>query len=299
MNKKKITKKIKQYLLISFGVLLLDLGFYFFIEPSKIVLGGMMGISIILEPFYTQLGTWFTTSLFLLIANVITLIIGGFLLGKDFFVKTIFSSVFSPFVVFILESFFDPNLFLKEISESGYYLISLVCGSLLSGLGLGIAIKNNGSTGGMDVIQRMMSKYMHIPYSKTMYLTDWVIVFISGFTFAEVFSFNIEKIVYGIAGVFLISILIDAIILNAKRRRTAYIITNKPEDVKSFIYEKINRGVTYVDVKGGYSGSKMTMIVCTMEKNEAYRLTQMLDSIDPESFCFITSTREIVGEYVK
>lgn len=297
MNKKKFKKLLIQYSYIALGVILLDLGFYFFINPSKIVLGGMMGLSIILEPFYSSIGPWFTSSIFLLIANTIVLIIGGVMLGKDFFLKTIFSSLFSPLLILVFEHTVSPNFFLESVSAGGYYIVALVCGTLLSGLGLGIALKNNGSTGGLDVVQKIMSKYLHIPYSKTMYLTDWVIVLFSGFTFINGFGFNIEMVMYGLAGVFAVAILIDTIVLNAKSRRTAYIVTEHPEEVKAIIYEKINRGVTYVDVSGGYTGDHKTMVICTMEKNEAYKITQLLENVDPNAFCFVTSTKQIVGEY--
>ncbi len=298
MNKEYIKKRLIQYIYIAVGVILLDIGFYFFISPARLVLGGMMGVSVILEPFYSKLGSWFTDSIFLFIANGVVLIIGGILLGKDFFLKTIFSSVFSPLIILLFEQTCDPNFFLKEVSESGYYIIALVCSSILSGLGLGLALKHNGSTGGLDVVQKIMSKYLHIPYSKTMYLTDWVIVFISGFSFIGRFSYNIEMVIYGVLGVLAISQITDAIALNARNRRTAYIITEKPEEIKNLIYELTDRGVTFVDASGGYTGAHKTMVICTMEKNEAYKITEALKGIDPHAFCYVSATKEIVGEYL-
>ena len=297
MDKKKIRLKIKQYLLVLLGVLLLDIGFYFFMDPAKIVLGGMMGLSILLEPFYSQLGQWFTASVFLFIMNTITLIIGGICLGKDFFFKTIASSLVSPLIVFIFERLFDPNYFLNGVSAGGYYIVALICGAALSGTGLGLAIKNNGCTGGLDVVQRIMSKYMHVPHSITMYLTDGIIVILSGLVFVPTFMINIEMIIYGVLGVMAVSILIDRIVLNAKSRRTAYIITNRPNDVKKMIYDTIDRGVTFVNVEGGYTGDKKTMIMCTMDKNQAYKINEILKKDFPETFSFLTATREILGAY--
>ncbi|MDE7213368.1 MAG: YitT family protein [Anaeroplasmataceae bacterium] len=163
---------------------------------------------------------------------------------------------------------------------------------------MGIALKNNGSTGGMDVIQKVLSKYLHVPYSKTMYFTDWVIVIVSGFIFTPTFSYHIELVIYGIIGVYGISLIIDVIVLRAKVRRTAYIITDHPEEIRDFIYAKTDRGVTFVDAHGGYTGDKKTMVVCTMEKNEAYKITESLREIDPHVFCFVSTTREIVGDYL-
>ena len=298
MNKRLILKKIKQFLCVALGVIILDIGFYFFMTPSKIIMGGMTGVSILLEPLYAKIGDWFTASIFLFIVNTITLIIGGILLGKDFFVKSVFSSLFSPLVVFIFEKTnLDPNLFLQYVSDSGYYFISLICGAGLSGLGLGIALKNNGSTGGMDVIQKIMSKYMKVPYSKTMYLTDWVIVFLSGFTFASGFNFNIEMVVYGVLGVLGVSMIIDAFLLKARNRKTVHIVTTKPEEIRDMLYREVDRGVTYLSAHGAYTGEQRTMVVCAMEKHEAYKIMDLIDPIDPEAFCYVTSTKEIIGKY--
>ena len=297
MNKGNIKKIIIQYIWISIGVILLDIGFYFFMDPSKIVLGGMMGITILLEPFYSLLGSWFTPSVFLFIANLITLIIGGILLGKDFLFKTTYASFFSPFIVFIFEQFCDPLFFLKNVSDSGFYLVSLVFGTILAGFGLGLAIKNNGCTGGMDVIQRIMSKYLHVPYSKTMYVTDGIIVLLSGFTFVNAVSFNIEIVMYGLIGIFAVSVIIDKLILDARPRRTFYIVTQKPLQVKEMIYETVNRGVTIVDVIGGYTGEARQMLICTLERDEAYKIAEILKEKYPDSFSFSSGAKEIVGDY--
>jgi len=298
MNKKEIIKKkLFQYFMISLGVIILDVGFYFFLEPAKLVTGGMLGISIILEPFLLKIGSWFTTSIFLYIANVVTLIIGGIMLGKDFFIKTIYASLFSPTLIFILERTVSPNLIMDTVSQGGYCFVALILSSILCGVGIGIAIKFNGSTGGMDVVQKIMSKYLKMPMSKTMYLTDWVVVFFAGFSFVGGFSYNIEMVIYGFIAVFATSYIVDIIVLNAKTRRTAYIITQKPLDIRNAIYSYFDRGVTFSDVTGGYTGVEMTMVICTLDKSEAYRLKEYVSDIDPNAFTFITSCKEVLGEY--
>lgn len=297
MSKEKFKNLIIQYLWISLGVIILNIGFYFFLEPSKLVTGGMLGISIILEPFFESVGSWFTTSIFIYIVNIICLLIGGLLLGKDFFLKTIYASLFSPTVILILERTVPNDLIMSTVSTGGYYIVSLICSSLLCGIGIGIAIKHNGSTGGMDVIQRIMSKYLKIPMSKTMYLTDWVVVFLAGFSFIGGFGYNIELVLYGSLAVFACSYIVDVIVLNAKTRRTAYIITNMHIEIKEQIYSNFDRGVTFCDVEGGYTGESRKMVICTLDKSEAYRLRDLVKEIDPRAFTFITSCKEVVGEY--
>jgi len=297
MNKNKILKLIHQYMFIFFGIVLYDIGFYFFLSPAKIVTGGMSGLAIILEPYLLQIGSWFTTSIFLYIVNGICLILGLIFIGKDFFLKTVYATLLQPTVLLIFELTMNSNYFVDSIANN-VELICLLCGSILAGVGIGIAIKFNGSTGGMDVIQKIISKYFNVPISVAMHVSDGVVVFISGFVFNP-FVFKIEKVVYGLIGVFAIAYIIDFIALSLKPRRTMYVITKKPNEIKELIYKEINRGVTFSSVYGAYSGEELTMVICTMDKNEAYRMTSKVVEIDKEAFTFVTSCKEVKGDYTK
>ena len=297
MNKNKILKLIHQYMFIFFGIVLYDIGFYFFLSPAKIVTGGMSGLAIILEPYLLQIGSWFTTSIFLYIVNGICLILGLIFIGKDFFLKTVYATLLQPTVLLIFELTMNSNYFVDSIANN-VELICLLCGSILAGVGIGIAIKFNGSTGGMDVIQKIISKYFNVPISVAMHVSDGVVVFISGFVFSP-FGFKIEKVVYGLIGVFAIAYIIDFIALSLKPRRTMYVITKKPNEIKELIYKEINRGVTFSSVYGAYSGEELTMVICTMDKNEAYRMTSKVVDIDKEAFTFVTSCKEVKGDYTK
>ncbi len=297
MNKNKILKLIHQYMFIFFGIVLYDIGFYFFLSPAKIVTGGMSGLAIILEPYLLQIGSWFTTSIFLYIVNGICLILGLIFIGKDFFLKTVYATLLQPTVLLIFELTMSSNYFVDSITNN-VELICLLCGSILAGVGIGIAIKFNGSTGGMDVIQKIISKYFNVPISVAMHVSDGLVVFISGFVFSP-FGFKIEKVVYGLIGVFAIAYIIDFIALSLKPRRTMYVITKKPNEIKELIYKEINRGVTFSSVYGAYSGEELTMVICTMDKNEAYRMTSKVVEIDKEAFTFVTSCKEVKGDYTK
>ncbi len=297
MDKNKILKFIHQYMFIFLGIVLYDVGFYFFLSPAKIVTGGMSGLAIILEPYLQQIGTWFTTSIFLYIVNGICLILGLIFIGKDFFLKTVYATLLQPTVLLIFELTMNSNYFVDSITNN-IELICLLCGSILAGVGIGLAIKFNGSTGGMDVIQKIISKYFNVPISVAMHVSDGVVVFISGFVFNP-FAFRIEKVVYGLIGVFAIAYIIDFIALSLKPRRTMYVITKKPNEIKELIYKEINRGVTFSSVYGAYSGEELTMVICTMDKNEAYRMTSKINNIDKEAFTFVTSCKEVKGDYTK
>lgn len=283
-------KRFRQILEISLGVLSIDIAYYFFYLPSSLVTGGVSGVSIIIGDYLP-----FSPSIFMYIVNIVLLIIGLVLLGKDFFFKTVYSTVLAPTIILLFENVADSSLFMQNVTQ-GTYIIACICGSLFTALGLGLCFRNNSATGGMDVIQKIMSKYLHIPYSKTMYFTDLVVILIGGIIFSP-FGYNVEKVVYGIIAVFVTGLVVDYIALNGKSRRTAYIITNKPEIVKSIIYSKIVRGVTECDVRGGYSGDDKVMLICTLDKSQSYRLSEYVKEADSEAFTFITTTREVLGNY--
>lgn len=299
-TKKKIKKRAIQYLWISLGVVLMDLGFYFFFQPSKIVAGGVTGLSIILEPLWAN-STWFTSSIFLYIAEVVCLLLGLIFLGKDFFFKTVYAALLSPTIIFIFERFhLDGRYFYSQINGDNKYIIALICGSLLTGFGVGLAVKNNGSTGGMDVIQKIISKYARIPISQTLIFTDWGVVLISGLKLAEAgCSYSIEFVVYGILALIAEGYIIDVLALGLRPRRTVYVISDRPQEVKNLIYNELNRGVTFSPVQGAYTNKDRTMVICTMDKNEAYRIVGEIADLDPKAFTFVTSCKEVRGEYGK
>lgn len=287
-------KKLIQFLEITFGIFLLSVAYYFFLDPSKLITGGITGITIMVKDYLP-----FPPSVFMYICNFALLAIGFFLLGKEFALKTIYASIMSPTFIMIFEFTIDTDVFLKAVNPANHYFISMIAGGLLTALGLGICFRNNATTGGMDIVQKILAKYLHIPYSKTMYLTDWAIIIISGFFINKGSSFyGIEGVIYGSLCVIIIGYVVDAIALNAKTRKTAYIITSKPAEMKQMIFDLVGRGVTESDVRGGYTGNNMVMLICTLEKSEAYKIRDRIHEIDSGAFTFMSQTKEVVGDYI-
>jgi uncharacterized membrane-anchored protein YitT (DUF2179 family) len=110
-------------------------------------------------------------------------------------------------------------------------------------------------------------------------------------------NYQIENVVWGSIGVFVQGFIIHYLCTSGKSRRTVYVITNMQNEIKELIYDKLNRGVTLVDVTGGYTNEGRTMLICTMDKKEAYRITDMIKECDPEAFTFVTSCKEVKGKY--
>lgn len=277
-------KDLLGYFEMSLGVILVSLGFYFFMSPLQLVTGGVMGLSII---FHNLFG--FSEAIFLYIANTIMLFVGLIFLGKDFFFKTIYATILSPTIVAILELCGVKNtLIINEITETSPLLVGAICATIMSGIGLGIVIKHGSSTGGMDVLQKIISKYFKIPFSVAMYVTDGIIILLG-------FSFGIERIIFALAVLIASGYLVDLYAVGGLAKRAVYIVTEKAVEIKKAIYEEINRGVTIIEAKGCFSLTEKKMLICILSRNQLYRIRSVVESIDENSFFYITKANEVIG----
>jgi uncharacterized membrane-anchored protein YitT (DUF2179 family) len=273
--------KLREVLEILAGVLLLSLGFYFFLLPLNLVIGGVMGISVLTKDI-------FPVSLFIFITNSILLFLGLIFLGKVFFLKTIFATLLSPLIIFVLELSIDANFFMEKMTESPL-LIGTAFGGLCVGLGLGIVIRNDATTGGMDIIQHMMKKYLHIPFSTAMYITDGIIIFI-----AMLIDFQLG--LYAVGAMILSGLIIDRVSIEGKSGYTAFIISDQAKTIQTLIYERLDRGISKIKIIGGYSNQEKDMIICTLDRQQLYNFKRIVKEADPKAFTFVTRTKEALGQ---
>ncbi|MFI3329666.1 MAG: YitT family protein [bacterium] len=280
MNK----NKIKSLVEITIGVIALTVAFYFFFLPMDLVIGGVTGLSILFQDIIDP-------AIFILIGNSVCLIIGAIFMGKEFIVKTIYGTLLLPVLTFIFEHCFDMNFILNGVSNDvSKLLISVFAGGILAAIGLGMCFRNNATTGGIDVIQKIVAKKFKIPYSTAVYCTDGAILTLA------LFMLNLELAFYGLIAIFVIGYFVDKVSTGGRVMKTAYIITKKPEEIKELIYTKLNRGVTFSKVTGGYSSDEYTMVISTLSKVESYRLKELIIEVDEHAFTFIAQTTEVIGD---
>ncbi|BCR36334.1 YitT family protein [Mariniplasma anaerobium] len=272
--------KVVEILEITGGVILLTLGFYFFLLPQNLVIGGVMGISVLVQDFIP-------VSLFIMIANIVLLAMGLIFLGKTFFLKTVYATVLYPVIVFILEKTVAPDFFMQYINESPY-LIAGLFGALTVGTGLGLVIRNNSTTGGIDILQNMMHKYLHIPFAWAIYIIDGAIITVALFI-------DFQAGLYAFGAMILSGMIIDRMSIEGRSGFTFFILTDKTALIKAAIYEKLDRGLTKIKVIGGYSNQEKEMIVCTIDRLQLYTFKLILKEIDPKAFTFVTRTKEASG----
>lgn len=277
----------KEFLLINVGVFLTAFAFSVFLDANNIVIGGVGGIGIILK---NSVDIPIPTSLFIFILNMIFLFMGLIFLGKDFFIKTAYGSLVFPLYTFLSEIIYKYLLNSPHADEK-HYLIIIIFASALTGLGLGLSIRNGGSTGGVDILQNIFLKYFKMPFSISMIILDGTVVMIGGIIFKD---FN--YVLYGILFILISGYLTDNVVFGGFNVRAAYIISKEHEKIKECIIHAFNRTVTEVYARGGYSGNDTKMLVCILSTSEYYRLRSIIHEVDETAFVFVTKATEVRGE---
>lgn len=294
-------RNLKVYLNITLGVLCVAVAYYFLFLPQNIMIGGVTGLSVI---FHGIFGDGYETysSLVILALNVLFLLIGLIFFGKEFFIKTLYGTLLLPGIVAIFELLpVEPNVLFTldyevfkltstEMNPMSQMILAVLLGSILTGVGLGLCFRVNATTGGMDILQKILAKLFHIPYSKTVYFTDGVLVVLA------LFVFGLEMLMYNLISIIIIGYFIDLVHMGGANRRTAFILSRENEKIKKVIIDELGRGVTLVPSYGGYSGYNYEMLMCTLSRNESYLLRDRIHEIDPTAFTFYVSAKEVYGD---
>ena len=172
-----------------------------------------------------------------------------------------------------------------------YFFWSALYGGLLQGIGIGFVFLGGGTTGGTDLLAAIIQKYMkHYSIAQVMQFVDGAVVV------AGMYVFGVERALYAIIAVYLVTKVSDGIIAGLKFSKAVYIITDKPDEVSRMVMEDIDRGITGIRAKGMYSGNDKLMLFCVVGKKELVHLKEMIDEIDPKAFVIVGDAREVHGE---
>lgn len=270
-------KKTASILFPLIGTMITGFAIGCFLTPNKIVGGGASGISTIL--FHT-LGIQPGVSFFLL--NIIFLLLGFKILGKTFVFKTLigvalvslFTQVFSFFPIHI------ENL-----------ILAAIFGGALYGIGIGISFAGGASTGGTDIIGRIIqSRYSAVPIGRMLLFVDGLIIFVSLLVFR-----NVELILLGIFTLFISSYSIDMVISKLNVSRIAFVITDEGDKISDFLVSTSPRGVTAIDVKGVYTNTEKKMLFCALKESEVEAFQNKVLQIDANAFIVFAESQKIKG----
>jgi len=249
-----------------------------FFTPNKIVNGGVSGIATILH--YTF---GFPTGVSFAVINCALLLVGIKILGKEFVVTTLYISIVLSVLVDIFAAYLPPI----EID----LLLAALFGAVIYGLGLGIAFATGASSGGTDILGRILQAFSpNFPIGKVLLSVDGIIIAVSLVVFKEV-----NLTCYGIIALFVSTTAIDWLIAKLNLSRIAFVITTKGDEIASKLVEKSSRGVTLIDVKGAYTKDDRKMLFCALKDSEMDKFQKRILSIDENAFVVFGESQKIMG----
>lgn len=276
INSKSTVKRHIQFVL---GCFLIAVSYNLFLAPNNIVAGGVGGFAIIINYL-----TGIENFIVILIADVLLLILSYFLLGKKKTKATILGSILFPLFVSLTSDIGR----IIEIDTNQLLLIS-VFGGVVYGFGAGMIYKAGFTTGGTDIINQIISKYLKISMGNSMLYCDGTIVLLTAFVFGP------THFMYSIIVLYVISFMSDRVILGVSDSKAFYIVTQEESKIKEYIIKYLNHGVTVFNAKGGYAKENQTVLMCVLPTKDYYKLKEGIHEIDPNSFFVVTDAYEVFG----
>lgn len=273
-------KTVKDYLLIFAGAVIFALSVTVFTSPNNIAPGGVTGIATILNFLFSiPIGT------FILIVNVPLFLFGYKTIGKNFLAKSIAGTVFFSVSIDLLSLFVTPY--------QGDVMLAALFGGVLNGTGLALIFSRGGSSGGVDIIATFINKkYPHYSIGNIILIVDILIILLSAVVYE-----SIESALYSTVAIFLGTKLIDVIMYGTSRGngKMMFVITNKYNEILNVLLNNVSRGVTLVDVKGGFSGERKKMLICALRPQEVFKANNAIKALDPMAFIIVTTAGIISG----
>lgn len=280
-HKSIFNSKIKEYIIITFGVLLVVVGVYFFKFPNNFSIGGVTGIAIILG---NLLGNIISSGTIVLVLNLVLLVIGYLFLGKTFGNRTAYGTILMSLSLQLLEVVAP-----LEGPLTSEPMLELSFAVILPAVGSAILFNIGSSTGGTDVIAMLLKKYTSIDIGQALLLTDFFL------TIATFLVFDITTGFLSILGLLIKSTLVDNVIENLNLNKYFTIICKDPKPISEFITQKLHRSATVFDAKGAFTNQDKKIILTVMSRAQAVQLRSFIKEIEPEAFLLITNTSEIIG----
>lgn len=271
--------KIKEYLNLILGLFLVATSFNLFLSPYNFAAGGISGTSLIVHKLFG----W-NESVFILISNILLLIISEIFLGTNTTKKTIVGSLLFPVFVSLTSKL---SLLIKI--ENIELIVIAIIGGLFSGIGYGLIFKSGFTSGGTDIINQLMEKYLHMPISKSIILVDGFITVLSGFTF------GLSNMIYALIALFLISIYSNKQIIGIDSSKIIYISSKKYQEIKEYLHKELKIDSTDFDAIGGYKKKKIKIILSVIDSKNYYRVKEAIAEIDPKAFVVATSSYHLVN----
>ena len=259
---------VKETVILTVAVAIIAAAVYFFLVPSHTSVSSISGLGIVLSNFVPL-----QLSAITMILNVVLLIIGFFTCGREFGVKTVYTSVMLPLFLGLFEIIF-PNFGSMTDSQE----LDVLCYVLVVSVGLSILFNRNASSGGLDIVAKIMNKYLHMELGKAMSLSGMCVALSAALVYDK------KTVVLSILGTYFNGIVLDHFIFDHNIKRRVCIITKKEEELRQFIIHDLHSGATIYEAIGAYNMEKRHEIITIVDKGEYQKLMKLINQEDPKAF---------------
>ncbi len=272
------SQKIKDFLMITLGTVIIAAAVYFFMIPSHVSVGSISGLAIILTNFIPLPISAITMGM-----NVFLLILGFLTIGKEFGVKTVYTSILLPTTLAILEKVFPNN-----VSIMGDPFLDMICYIFIVSVGLAILFNRNASSGGLDIVAKILNKYMRMELGKAMSLSGMIVALSSALVYDK------KIVVLSLLGTYLNGIVVDQFIFGFNIKKRVCIISEKEDEIREFIVSELHSGATVYEVMGAYNMEPRKEVITIVDKNEYLKLITFIEKTDSNAFVTIYDVNKII-----
>ena len=259
---------VKETAILTVAVAIIAAAVYFFLVPSHTSVSSISGLGIVLSNFVPL-----QLSAITMILNVVLLIIGFFTCGREFGVKTVYTSVMLPLFLRLFEIIFPDFGSMTDSQE-----LDVLCYVLVVSVGLSILFNRNASSGGLDIVAKIMNKYLHMELGKAMSLSGMCVALSAALVYDK------KTVVLSILGTYFNGIVLDHFIFDHNIKRRVCIITKKEEELRQFIIHDLHSGATIYEAIGAYNMEKRREIITIVDKGEYQKLMKFINQEDPKAF---------------
>lgn len=270
----------KEYLIITIGLILVAVGVEYFYAPNNLAAGGISGLGIVVNHFVPFL----TPSVFSFFVNVLLFILAFFLIGGDFGIKTLYGTYGLIFIMWVIENFLKPTALTNDL------MLASIFGPAIISFGMAIAFNANASTGGTDIIAKILNKYTSFNIGVSLIIIDIAV------TIAAALVFGVDTGFYAFLCVIVNGLFIDRFIVMFNRTKQITIISKKNNEISRFIIQELNRKCTYFNGSSANSGESKAIIYAIVRQKELNQLKDYIDKIDENAFITIGQVDEVRGK---
>lgn len=275
---KKITHSLQDFAMITFGTAIGAAAVFFFLVPSKLSVASISGLAIVLENYIALPVSGIT-----MILNLSLLVVGFLLVGREFGSKTVYTSILLPTFIWVLERLL-PNY--TSIMQDPF--LDMICYIFVVSIGLAILFNRNASSGGLDIVAKLLNKFFRMDLGTAMSGAGMVVALSSGLVY------DAKTVVLSILGTYLNGIILDRFIFGFTIKKRVCVISEKEEKIRQYIIRNLHSGATIYQAQGAYHLEPKKETITIVDKNEYLKLMNFLDKVDPNAFVTVYDVNKII-----